>query len=94
MTYREFAMICEENIERTHDENEREAMYAIMYAAASRGKGKQGKLPKLDDLYKRPSAEDIAGKTVEEIREQQEHTKEWLAQFDLSKLNGKEDDDK
>lgn len=79
-------MICEENVERTHDENEQKAMTAIMNAAASRGKGKKGKLPKVEELYKRPSADanQDKGQTVEDIRAQQEHTKEWLAQFDLS----------
>lgn len=79
-------MICEENVERTHDENERSAMVAIMNAAASRGKGKKGKLPDLADLYKRPSEEEMkkAPETVEDIREQQAHTEEWLSQFDLS----------
>lgn len=79
-------MICEENVERSHDENERAAMIAIMHAAASRGKGKKGTLPKVSDLYKRPS-ENEPKQTEEDIREQYEHTKEWLAQFDLSSID-------
>jgi len=86
-TYREFTMICEENIEKTHDQNERAAMIAIMNAAASRGKGKKGKLPKLEELYQRPtSVHEEGSKTVEDIRAEQKHTSEWLSQFDLTKL--------
>lgn len=82
-------MVSEENVERTHDINEREAMYAILNAAASRGKGKKGKLPKVDELYKRPSEKERASKkeTEEDLREMYEHTKEWLSQFDLSILD-------
>ncbi len=69
-------------------------MYAIMYAAASRGKGKNGKLPKPDELYKRPTDEDIAKSRVENVLEKQAQAQEWLAQFDLSKLYGKEDEAK
>lgn len=87
MTYREFAMICEENVERSHDENERAAMIAIMNAAASRGKGKKGKLPDVKDLYKRPSEQEQK-QTEQDLREHYEHTKEWLAQFDLSGIDG------
>lgn len=85
MTYREFALISQENVEKTHDENEREAMFAIINAAASRGKGKKGKLPDVVDLYKRPSedSEEFKAKTEEDIREEMEHAEEWLAQFDL-----------
>lgn len=91
MTYREFVLVSRSNVERTHDENERLAMLAIMSAAASRGKGKQGKIPKLEELYKRPTDEEVAKKTdtVEDLREKQKHTSEWLSQFDLSKF-GKE----
>lgn len=96
MTHREFAIIGQENVERTHDENEREAMYAIMYAAASRGKGKRGKLPNVDDLYKRPSLDEISGKSKEEsaedLRAKHEHTMEWISQFDLSKFSEKDGD--
>ena len=94
MTYREFALICEENVERTHDENERAAMVAIMNAAASRGKGKNGKLPSLDDLYKRPNAEDVAKQKTEDLVEQKRHAEEWLAQFDLGKFSDGKGDDK
>lgn len=91
MTYREFALISEENIEKTHDSHEREAMYAIINAAASRGKGKKGILPSVEDLYKRPGAEEEAKKerTEEDIKAEQEHAQEWLAQFDLSALDKK-----
>lgn len=89
-------MISEEAVERIHDDNELQALYAIMNAAASRGKGKKGKLPKVEELYKRPSAEDIQKsekETIEGIREQQERTKEWLSQFDLSNFNKKDDEE-
>lgn len=79
MTYREFAMVAEENVERTHDENERSAMIAIMNAAASRGKGKSGKLPKVEELYKRPTSEEMAQKKTENIIEQKSHAEEWLS---------------
>lgn len=89
MSYREFALISEENVEKTHDENERHAMYAIINAAASRGKGKKGTIPSVAELYKRPNSEDEAKKerTEEDIRAEQEHAQEWLAQFDLSALD-------
>lgn len=98
MSYREFLLVSQANVERTHDENERLAMSAIMNAAASRGKGKKGKIPKLEELYKRPTEEEAkesqksTQETVEDIREKQEHTREWLSQFDLTKF-GKEDED-
>lgn len=89
LTYKEFAIISEENIEKTHDENEQEALYSIMSAAASRGKGKKGKIPKVDELYKRPSDDDLSNskETEEDIRAEYEYTKEWLAQFDFSKFD-------
>jgi len=90
MTHREFYILCEENVERTHDENEREAMYAIMYAVASRGKGKQGKIPQVQELYKRPTGETEATSKVEDMFEKQKQAEEWLSKFDLSKL-GKEE---
>lgn len=90
MTHREFVMLCEENVDRTHDFNEREAMYAIMYAAASRGKGKRGKLPEVSDLYKRPDADEIARSKAEDVFEQQQKAMEWLSNFDLSGITGNE----
>lgn len=95
MTYREFVIISEENVERTHDENERSAMIAIMNAAASRGKGKRGKLPKVDELYKRPTSEEMAKERTENIIEQKNHAEDWLASnFEGINFgsNGKEDD--
>lgn len=83
-------MLCEENVEKTHDFNEREAMYAIMYAAASRGKGKKGKLPSLSDLYKRPTSEDMAKIRSENLIEKQQEAERWISQFDLSKLTSRE----
>lgn len=60
-----------------------------MSAAASRGKGKKGKIPKVEELYKRPSEEDLekSNETEEDIRAEYEYTKEWLAQFDFSKFD-------
>ena len=93
MTYREFAMICEENVERTHDINEREAVYAIMYAAASRGKGKKGKLPTPEELYRRPNPEEVNQTKTELMLEKQKEAEEWLRQFDLSKLSNRKEED-
>lgn len=86
LTYREFALISEENIEKTHDAHEKQAMYAIINAAASRGKGKKGTLPSVEDLYKRTSEKEEAKKerTEEDIIAEQEHAREWLSQFDLT----------
>ena len=68
---------------------EQEAFYAIMYAAASRGKGKQGKLPSVSDLYNRNGA--ATEEKVEDALDMQRQAYEWLENFDLSKLTGKED---
>lgn len=78
----------EENTELMHDDNEKNAMYAIMNAAAYRGKGKKGQLPSVSDLYKRPSEKQEV-KTEQDIREMQEHTKDWLSQFDLDSIDRK-----
>ena len=90
MTHREFFMLCEENIEYTHDENENQAMYAIMYAAASRGKGKKQKLPSIKDLYDRKSLEGKEREPEVDPIEEQRKAEEWLANFDLTKFNKKE----
>lgn len=89
LTHKEFSMISEENVEKMHDRNEEFALHAIMSAAASRGKGKKGELPSVTDLYKRPTDEDMAkdDKTEEVLREELEHTKEWLSQFDIEGLD-------
>lgn len=96
MTYKEFAMISEENIERMHDTNEQETMYAIIHAAASRGKGKKGKIPEVSDLYKRPSEQDrelTAEDKEEDMRDKYEHTMDWLSQFDFSKFDKEDEED-
>lgn len=95
MTHREFCILCEESVEQTHDDNEREAMYAIMHAAAQRGKGKNGKLPSLSDLYKRPSGDGLTPKEKESEDALEKHKKaeEWLSQFDLSALAEQSDED-
>jgi len=90
MTHREFTLVSMENVNRTHDENERLAMHSIMSSAASRGIGKKGKLPEISDLYKRPTDEEITKEDdkdmSEDIREMQEHTRDWLSQFDIDAL--------
>lgn len=89
LTHREFVILSEENVERTHDENEREAMYALMYAVAHRGKGKRGKLPTVTELYNRDNMTSDSGSKnkAEEVIEKQRYAEEWLSQFDLSALN-------
>lgn len=82
-------MLSEENVERTHDLREQEAFYAIVYAAASRGKGKNGKLPSVTDLYNRegvPSEE-----KVEDALEMQKQAYDWLNNFDLTRFTGEEE---
>ncbi|MBU5266301.1 hypothetical protein [Virgibacillus proomii] len=69
-----------------HDENEREALYAIMYAAASRGKGKKGELPKVEDLYPRPGTEERKQQEMRDMVEEKKRTDEWLKRLDLSVL--------
>lgn len=86
-------MITQENAERTHDDNERYAMAAIMNAAASRGKGKQGKLPSLEDLYKRPTSEDESRKKTETLLERNQEASEWLSQFNIKGFGGKEQEE-
>ena len=88
LTHKEFCMICEEQVEVTHDQNEKQAMYAIMYAAASRGKGKKGKLPKLTDLYDRQKTEKKSNtdNSFDDAMEKQKHAQEWLSNFDLSSI--------
>lgn len=87
-------MVSKANVERTHDENERLAMSAIMNAAASRGKGKKGEIPKLEELYKRPTTEELFEKDdktkAEEVLEKQRNASEWLSQFNITNF-GKED---
>lgn len=93
MTYREFTLVSEENVERTHDENERYAMVAIMNAAASRGKGKKGALPSLEDLYKRPTAEDITRERTESLIDKNREATEWLSQFNLGEFDKERKED-
>ena len=82
-------MLSEENVERSHDMREQEAFYAILYAAASRGKGKKGELPKVHELYNRNNV--ASEDKVEDILEAQREAYEWLGNFDLSSLTRKED---
>lgn len=88
--------MCEESAEASHDDNEKQAMYAIMYAAASRGKGKKGKLPSMTDLYDRNKATDGRGndeKTIQDVMEKQRHAQEWLSNFDLASIVKREEDE-
>lgn len=94
MTPREFTIVCEENVERTHDERERMALQAIYNAAASNGiqegskKNPKTRLPELKELYDRNyqhKAEEVA-KTTEETFKKQQEAAEWLKNFDLSKI--------
>jgi hypothetical protein len=90
MTPREFTIVCEENVERTHDEIERAALSAIFNAASANGvgNGKKKRLPKVSELYDREANATPAKKKAdaEQLMEQQRHTDEWLAQYDLSNL--------
>lgn len=85
LTHKEFIMLSEENVNRTHDMNEQAAMTSIMSAAASRGKGKKGKLPSVSDLYKRPS-DDSEAETEENLRQSYEDINERLSHYDLDSL--------
>jgi len=95
MTQREFSIIASENIEATYDDMERNALVAIFHAAASRGKGKNGKMFKVDELFKRPNGEEesvpLKKRSAEDIQAEMDHANEWLAQFGLNN-GGKEDD--
>lgn len=91
MTHKEVSMLFEENADYTHDENEKQAMYAIMYAAASRGKGKNGKLPEVHELYKRPTDEDVAKAEAKDVLEKQREAEDWLSRFDLNSLQREEE---
>lgn len=94
MTPKEFMIVCEENVERTHDERERMALQAIYNAAASNGiqegtkKSPKTRLPSLKELYDRNSNAKPEDKQAEaeHMVEQQRHTEEWLAQYDLSNI--------
>jgi len=85
LTHREFYLLSDIHIEKVHDDNERYAMQSIMNAAASRGKGKNGKMFSVKELYDRDSALEEE-RNSEDIEEEQMHTQEWLSQFDLNKL--------
>lgn len=82
MTHRDFSIISEENVERSHDVLEREAFTAIMNAAASRGKGKKGELPSVKDLYNR-EADKTPEETVQDAIERHEEAKDWLKSFGI-----------
>lgn len=94
LTHKEFTILLEEQEEKNHDNNEQQAMYAIMYAAASRGKGKKGKLPKLKDLYDRDAVQGTNKKeeSFEDIVEKQRQAERWLSQFDLSGFDDEDED--
>jgi len=69
--------MCEENVEYTHDRREEIAMSAIMNAVASRGKGKNGTIPNLKELYNRDSEGEK--ESMEDIVAKQEEAINWLS---------------
>lgn len=85
MTHREFSIISEENLERTHDIREQEAFYAIIHAAAQRGKGKNGELHSVKDLYNREDNTSSEEK-VQDALSKHEEAKEWLQSFGIKGL--------
>lgn len=82
MTHREFTILSEENVEYTHDMREQEAMYAIMYAVASRGKGKKGEMFTVKELYDREDKGNPEEK-VEDAVNRHEEAKDWLKGFGI-----------
>lgn len=82
LSYREFIILSQENVEMTHDEREVIAMSAIMNAVASRGKGKQGKIPDITDLYDRNRTSEP--EKVDDVFEQQREAMDWLSKFKLT----------
>lgn len=79
-------MISEENMERSHDVREQEAHNAIMQAAASRGKGKNGELPSVKDLYDREASSESTEEKVQDALSKHEEAKEWLKGFGVKGL--------
>lgn len=93
MTHKEFLMLSEESVEKTHDSNEKIAMASLMNAVSSRGKGKKGKLPKLTDLYDRDSV--VGGNKETEVEDKFERHKaaqDWLTNFNLDALNDRQEE--
>lgn len=76
-------MLSEENVEYTHDIREQEALFAIMYAAASRGKGKKGEMFAVEELYNRDGTSDKK-ETVDDALARHEEAKEWLKGFGVN----------
>lgn len=76
MTPLELHLLMEAQVERNHDEMQREAVIAIMHEKAHREKR-----PKADDLYRRPDPD--VDRKLEEKAEQVKHAEEWLAQFEF-----------
>jgi len=85
MTHREFSILSEENVERTHDMREQEAMYAIIYAAADRGKGKKGEMFTVPELYDRTKfGESSKEEDAKDALERHEEAKDWLKGFGIN----------
>lgn len=90
LSHKEFIILCEENLEMTHDRREEEAMFALMYSVASRGKGKKGKLPKVHELYDRDSMKEP--EKVEDVLEQQQQAIDWIRNFTIAEKGDDEDE--
>lgn len=73
------------NVERTHDEFERQSVIALMHENAHRAKR-----PKASDLYKRPVDDIVADKKSTGMREKADYTLDWISQFEQFSSVGKE----
>lgn len=90
LSHKEFVILSEESVEMTHDKREESAVNAIMNAVASRGKGKQGKIPEVSELYNR----DKMGEPKEEVNDvmqRQVEAMEWLQNFNIVPKDEDED---
>lgn len=66
-------------------------MTAIMHAVASRGKGKQGKIPDVDELYNRNSTAEP--EKAEDVFEKQKEAMDWLSNFNIKVGDDDEEED-
>lgn len=83
-------MLSEETVELTHDRREELALSAVMNAVSSRGKGKNGKIPSVEELYDRGKT--VEPKDVKDVFEKQQEAMEWLSNFRISDITDEEDD--
>lgn len=77
LTFKEFCIISEENVEATHDRREELALAAVMNSVAYRGKGEKGKLPSITELYDRNS--ERKADSMEDVVKQQQEAISWLS---------------